>query len=90
MPTAKSNLVTTGQAARIIGVSASYVRYLVSVGKIPVTPIGSFNMIDREFAKSYERGTPGWPNGVTHAEMSVRKPGWSNGRKRSRKTKGAK
>lgn len=87
MPTEKSNLVTTGQAAKIIGVSASYVRYLVSVGKIPITPIGSFNMIDREFAKSYERGTPGWPIGVTHAEMGERKPGWSNGRKRRKPDK---
>jgi excisionase family DNA binding protein len=55
------DLLTTGQAARELGISAGRMRQFVTEGRIPVTRTGPYNLIDRDDLEALRQRRPGRP-----------------------------
>jgi len=54
-------LLTTGQAARELGISPVRMRQFVAEGRIPVTRVGRLNLIDRDDLGPLRVRRPGRP-----------------------------
>lgn len=55
------NILTTAQAAAVIGVSQKMVQSLIKRGRLPAEKIGRIWVVRREDAESHERGKGGRP-----------------------------
>lgn len=55
------DILTTNEAAQILGVSQKMVQSLIKRGRLPAEKIGRDWMIRREDAESHERGKGGRP-----------------------------
>lgn len=57
----ENNLITTAQAASVLGVSQKMVQSLIKRGRLPAEKIGRIWVVRREDAEKHERGKGGRP-----------------------------
>lgn len=57
------DIISTAEAAEIIGVSVRRVVALCNGGKLPAQQVGRSWVIRRRDAENFQRGDVGWPKG---------------------------